>query len=66
MIYLICILIISIWAAYMLIRNEAVYKFRVKTLYDSPNVYHKLPSYEDMIYKYWYVWDFERFKETDY
>lgn len=44
MIYLICILIISIWAAYMLIRNEAVYKFRVKTLYDSPNVYHKLPN----------------------
>lgn len=62
LIFLILIVLIPIVGIYFLIRNEKVYKFRIHLLekkdYES---YECLPSYEDMVFKYWWQWDFNKF-----
>ena len=49
----------------MLWRNEKVCKFRNKLLYENYDDYLKLPSYNDMLFKYWYILNFEKFKEIN-
>lgn len=47
---------------YFLIRNERVYRFRNKVL-DEYNceTYLKMPSYDEMVFKYFYEWNFKKF-----
>lgn len=61
-IFVFILIVFALWNVYMLFRNEAVYRFRVRVLNEDYANYSKLPNYKDMVYKYWYVWDFERFK----
>lgn len=48
---------------YFLWRNEKVYQFRTKLIDEAYPYYRTLPSYDEMLFKYWYVLDFEKFKE---
>ena len=34
-------------------RNNMVYKFRTKILYEDTDLYKKLPSYNTMVFKFW-------------
>lgn len=48
---------------YLLWRNEKVYQFRTKLIDEAYPYYRTLPSYDEMLFKYWYVLDFEKFKD---
>lgn len=40
----------------MLRRNRQVYDYRIKALYQDYNLYKTLPSYDDMMLKFWKKW----------
>jgi len=42
------------------IRNNWVYKNRIKLIDDDWEAYKKLPSYDQMMFKFW-VWDINKF-----
>lgn len=42
------------------IRNECVYRFRVKILFTNEDLFDKLPSYKEMMLKFW-VWPMKKF-----
>jgi len=51
-----CLLIA--WSVYGFFRNEWVYKIRMQFLDDlGLETYQKLPSYNEMLDKYFWVWD---------
>lgn len=50
---------------YMLWRNEKVCEFRNNLLYENYDDYLKLPGYNDMLFKYRYILNFEKFKEMN-
>ena len=43
-------------AIYMLARNEWVYRLRTRVLSEDMEAYCALPTYNQMLYKYWWVW----------
>lgn len=47
-------------AIFILIRNEWVYKNRIKLINDDWESFKKLPSYDQMMFKFW-VWDINKF-----
>jgi len=59
-VWIIC-LIGVVFCVYMLIRNEAVYDFKTKTLYENYEEYDNYASYAEMMDIFW-EWDFEKFK----
>ena len=50
-------------SGFFLIRNEWVYQTRITFLEDKRNTYMKLPGYDVMMYRYWWVWSEETFIE---
>lgn len=53
---------ILLFGLYMLVRNEAVYSYRVNFLQSQGvNEYLKLPDYDTMMLKFW-VWPLSSFK----
>ena len=55
--------IIILSAIYFLIRNEKVYKWRIAALNENLNLYKYLPTYDEMLYKYWWIWNANMFKK---
>lgn len=53
---------ILFFGAYMLARNELVYRFRMRVLdgKDGLRLHDSLPPYEVMVHRFW-VWPLERF-----
>lgn len=51
-IFVFIFIVFALWNVYILFRNEAVYRFRVKVLNEDYANYSKLPNYNDMVYKY--------------
>lgn len=51
---------VMLWSAFMLVRNEWVYSVRMQWLDGDLEAFHKLPSYDAMMRKWW-VWKAERF-----
>ena len=49
-----------LFSVMMLIRNEIVFKFRIKTLHNDYEKYDMLPSYNKMMYNL-KVWNFDKF-----
>lgn len=47
-----------VWCLFMLVRNEWVYRSRIKLT--GTDDYHRLPSYDDMM-KRWWVWSIKKF-----
>lgn len=45
---------------YMLIRNDWVYRNRIRLLYKDWDAYDRLPSYDSMWLRFW-VWDINKF-----
>lgn len=41
-------------------RINLIYNYRVELLYSDRNKYLLLPSYNEMMYKFW-IWDFDKF-----
>lgn len=61
MLYLLCFCIVLLaFSGMMLVRNEIVFKFRIKTLHNDYEKYNTLPSYENMMYNL-KVWNFDKF-----
>lgn len=56
-----CVALLSI---YMLARNEWVFKNRIRALRSDMALYDSLPSYDSMMYDYFWVWDFSYFKKV--
>lgn len=52
-----------IFSLYLYWRNERIYIFRKKLLKEYYETYSKLPSYAEMLIKYWYILDLNKFKE---
>lgn len=50
---------------YMLIRNMWVYEYRTNLIWSDFDKYEKLPSYNDMVLKYWYKYNFDDFFECE-
>lgn len=49
-------------SVYFLIRNECVYKFRIKVLDEcNREIYLRMPNYYEMVFKYFYEWNFNKF-----
>jgi hypothetical protein len=48
---------------YMLFRNGFVFRYRNMIIEKDWDAYHRLPSYEDMLIRYWYVWPMRKFGE---
>jgi hypothetical protein len=46
--------------AYMIIRNQWVYRNRLKLLNNDWDTYKKLPSYHAMMRRFW-IWDINKF-----
>lgn len=46
-------MLIAAFCIGMLLRNERVYSFRIKLLYESYETYVKLPSYRQMMMQFW-------------
>lgn len=46
---------------YGCIRNEWVYRKRLAMIDQDLDLYRSLPSYEAMLYRYFWVWNFEWF-----
>lgn len=59
-IYLIFLILTNILCFYIFIRTDLVYNYRVELLYSDRNKYLLLPSYNEMMYKFW-IWDFDKF-----
>ena len=47
-------------AVFIWIRNKWVYKNRIKLINDDWESFKKLPSYDQMMFKFW-VWDINKF-----
>ena len=41
---------------YMLARNEWVFRLRMSVIYENTEAYDAMPTYNEMMYKYWWVW----------
>ncbi len=46
---------------YVLIRNNWLCDKVCKLIYSDFEAYERLPTYDDMLYRKWYVWDFNKF-----
>lgn len=46
---------------YLLKRNNWVYRQRTKLLERDLESYHRLPSYDDMLYRHPFTWDISKF-----
>lgn len=57
---LILVSVILFIAVFIEIRNKWVYKNRIKLIDDDWKAYKKLPSYNQMMFKFW-VWDINKF-----
>lgn len=57
-VFFICSLVAS---TYMLIRNMWVYEYRTNLIWSDFENYKKIPSYNDMMLKYWYKYNFDDF-----
>ena len=58
---LILVSVISLFIVFFIwIRNIWVYKNRIKLIGDNWEAYKKLPSYDQMVFKFW-VWDINKF-----
>ena len=44
----------------LLIRVQKVYEYRVHLIWNDFDTYRKLPSYDEMVLKFW-IWDFDKF-----
>lgn len=53
--------VVAVWAIYMLVRNQAVYRFRARLLATDIERYERLPGYNDMLDRWW-VWPLSRFE----
>ena len=67
MLYIFIVFILSILAilVFMLVRNEVVYKIRIKSIKeDQSKLYDNLPSYDIMMYSptQWFMWTFKHYK----
>lgn len=61
MIYIQLILIVLIFiVVFILIRNEWVYRKRVKILREDSDKFYRLEDYDEMMYRFW-IWDVEKF-----
>ena len=49
-----------IFCLILLYRVERVYKYRVDLIWDDFETYNKLPSYNEMFWKFW-IWDLDKF-----
>ena len=49
-----------IFCLILLYRVERVYKYRVDLIWDDFETYNKLPSYNEMVWKFW-IWDLDKF-----
>ena len=54
------IVILFFIAIFIGIRNNWVYNNRIKLISDDWETYQKLPSYDQMMFKFW-VWDINKF-----
>ena len=50
---------------YLLIRNMWVYEYRTNLIWSDFDKYKKLPSYNDMVLKYWYKYNFDDFLKEE-
>ena len=41
---------------YMLARNEWVFRLRMRVIDENMEAYDAMPTYGEMMYKYWWVW----------
>jgi hypothetical protein len=57
----IVVLLVFFSTIYMLIRNTWVYNIRMEVLHEDFITYCKLPSYDNMLYKYFYIWNKQKF-----
>lgn len=53
LLFQIFMMLIAAFCIGMLLRNERVYSFRIKLLYESYETYVKLPSYRQMMMQFW-------------
>ena len=49
---------------FLLYRINKVYIYRTDLLWDDFEAYNRLPSYDEMVWKFW-VWDLDRFIEEE-
>jgi len=57
------LLSLFVFASYFSYRNEAVFRFSMKTLHTNYRAFEKLPSYNHMLFFKFWVWSFDRFIE---
>jgi hypothetical protein len=55
---------LAVASVVMLVRNNWVYRERVRLLWSDPAAYERLPSYNRMILRFW-VWDVAKFCAGD-
>lgn len=48
------------WCVFMFQRNEWVYRERTRLIHSEYNRYEQLPTYRQMLWKFW-VWDVGKF-----
>lgn len=53
-----------IFNLFLLYRVERVYNYRIDLLWDDFEAYNKLPSYDEMVCKFW-IWDLDKFVKED-
>jgi len=59
--FLSLIFLVLVCCFYILYRNHKIYYFCGEVLNRPNDDWKKLPKYNDMVCKYWYEWDFEKF-----
>lgn len=62
--FAVAIVLCTFWAIIMMflfLRNEWVWKIRLKVIHKERNLYQYLPSSEEMIYKYFTHWSYDYF-----
>lgn len=46
---------------YMMARNEWVLRLRMKVIDENIYAYYAMPTYDEMLWKYWWVWSAKYF-----
>lgn len=49
---------------FFILRVDKVYQYRVHLIWNDFDTYLKLPSFDEMVLKFW-VWDFDKFIKED-
>jgi len=55
------IVFVIIWCFFLLYRNNWVAKTRIILLWENRELYDKLPSYDEMLYRKFWIFDINKF-----